>query len=87
MKRKSSFIGQLWSTFNQDKMVHFAIGMATTFLLGFLSHFLAIAGLIFIAFGIEAYQYYNSIDRYVEMDDVLATLAGGIPVCLLWSLF
>ena len=87
MKRKSSFIGQLWSTFNRDKIIHFAIGMTATFLLGFLDHFVGIAGLIFIAFGIEAYQYYDTIDRYVEMDDVLATLAGGIPVCLLWSLF
>ena len=85
MKRKKSFIGQLVSTFYKDKMVYFAIGMTATFLLGFLSHFLAIAGLIFIAFGIEAYQYYNTIDGYVEMDDVLATLAGGIPACLLWS--
>ena len=87
MKRKKSFIGQLLSTFYQDKMVRFAIGITATFLLGFLDHFVGIAGLIFIAFGIEAYQYYNSIDRYVEMDDVLATLAGGIPICLLWSLF
>ena len=87
MRRKGSFIYQLWSTLYQDKMVHFVIGMTATFLLGFLSHFVAISGLIFIAFGIEAYQYYNTIDGYVEMDDVLATLAGGIPICLLWSLF
>ena len=85
MKRKKSFTGQLWSTFYQDKKVHFAMGMTATFLLGFLSHSLAISGLIFIAFGIEAYQYYNTIDRHIEMNDVLATLAGGIPACLLWS--